>query len=113
MLHDEPFVRCVHVHKPAPNRHVFVRMAEGARFDFTDAPLWVEGVLRLGRFETFEAGKVAIYALDEARYEALPPERMDLPVFVPPHTHDEHPEGHRPTSLTPPRRPRPASGGSR
>lgn len=72
VLHDLPFVRCVHVATPATNRHILVRLAEGVTFDFTDAPLMVEGVLRVGRFATFAEGDVALYALDDAHVEVLP-----------------------------------------
>lgn len=95
VLHDEPFVRCVHVHLPAANRNVLVRLEEGVRFDFTDAPLWVEGTLRIGRFETFREGQISLFALEGARFEVLPPDRMDLPVLVPRATHPEahlHPD---------------------
>lgn len=78
VLHDAPFVRCVHVATPATNRQVLVELAEGVTFDFTDAPLMVEGVLRVGRFETFAEGDVALYALEDARVEVLPLRREDM-----------------------------------
>lgn len=86
VLHDLPFVRCVHVATPATNRQVLVELAEGATFDFTDAPLMVEGVLELGRFETFEAGDIALYALRDARVEALPLTKKDMVIGF---EHDE------------------------
>lgn len=91
VLQEEPFIRCVHFLRPSTNRQVLVRLAAGTSFDFTDAPVWVEGVLRSGRYDTFADGDVAVWALDGGRFEVLPPERMDLPIHVPhDHGHEVH-----------------------
>lgn len=89
VLQEAPLVSCLDPNPPPANRAFVVRLAEGQTFDYTDAPLWVEGTLRIGRFEASGEGDQALFALDGARYEELPAESMVLPVRVAPPAYED------------------------
>jgi hypothetical protein len=75
---------------PPPNGQILVLLDPAQSFDYTDAPLWVEGYLRFGLFPTFADDAVALFALESARVQVLPAPDLDIPLFVVP------PEGYHP-----------------
>ena len=75
VLHGKTFDDGLDVRRPWPNQQLLVRLAEDAPpFAFTDAPVWVEGVLRLGRYQTSQDGDLTVYLLEDARVQVLPAE---------------------------------------
>ena len=78
---------------PPPNGQILVILRADHDFDFTDAPLVVEGNLHLGVFPSFADDEPALFALEDALVEELPPDSMTIPAV-----RRHMPEDYRPRS---------------